>query len=73
MMHKNITPEASMWAGLKNTEEFYVSHDEYKRRVLDHPERVENLLFIYQIYLRAIKQIATYILNNYTISSDNIV
>jgi len=31
------------------------------------------LHFIYQIYLRAIKQIAPYIIQNYTIHSENIV
>jgi len=41
--------------------------------VLDHPDRVDNLLFIYQIYLRAIKQIAHSLIDNYTVQSDNIV
>lgn len=59
MLYKNITQEAPAWASLKKTEEkFFANHDEYKRRVLDHPDRVENLLFIYQIYLKTIKQIA---------------
>lgn len=40
--------------------------------MLDHPERVDNLLFIYQIYLRAIKQVAQS-LTNHTIATDNIV
>lgn len=41
--------------------------------MLDHPDRVDNLLFIYQIYLRAIKQIAHSLIDNYTVQSDNIV
>jgi hypothetical protein len=40
MMHKNITTDAQVWAGLQNNEEFYENHDEYRRRVLDHPDRV---------------------------------
>ncbi len=75
MLHKKISPEPQAWNALKipQQDEFFVSYDEYRRRVLDHPERVDNLLFIYQIYLRAIKQVAPYIINNYTINTENIV
>jgi hypothetical protein len=58
MLYKNISTEAQIWADLKSGENFFVNYSEYRRRVLDHPDRIDNLHFIYQIYLRAIKQIS---------------
>lgn len=51
---------------------FTFNHSEYSKRVLQHPERINNLLFLYEIVAKAIKEIAPVLVNNYTIRSDNI-
>ena len=71
--YKNASSEAQMWADLKASDEFFVNNESYKQRVLNHPDRVENLLFIYQIYLRAIKRISPYMMQNYTVQTENVI
>lgn len=51
---------------------FTFNHSEYSKRVLQHPDRINNLLFLYEIVAKAIKEIAPVLVNNYTIRSDNI-
>lgn len=40
--------------------------------MLDHPQRIRNLFFIYRILAKAVKEAAGYLRNNLTIQSDNI-
>jgi hypothetical protein len=40
--------------------------------VLDHPQRIKNLFFIYRILAKAVKEAAGYLRHNLTIQSDNI-
>lgn len=40
--------------------------------MLGHPQRINNLLFLYEILARALKEVAGGLINNYTIRSDNI-
>jgi ERO1-like protein alpha len=39
-------------------------------RVLTHPERIENLLFLYGLLIRSVKEVAPR-LENYVINSEN--
>ena len=59
-LHKNITTTFVEWAD-RATEEFYFSHQEYQRRVLNHPDRIDNLLFLYELLIRAVQQTIPYI------------
>jgi L-rhamnose isomerase len=52
--------------------QFHFNHSEYQRRVLDHPQRIKNLFFIYRILAKAVKEAAGYLQANLTIQSDNI-
>lgn len=40
--------------------------------MLDHPQRIKNLFFIYRILAKAVKEAADYLRHNLTIQSDNI-
>ena len=71
--YKNSS-EQSAWADLKvgiEDNQFYFNHQEYQRRVLDHPDRVKNLLFLYKILRKAIVTASPYLLHNLTVQSDN--
>lgn len=64
----------ALWAPLKNSKEtnFHFNHTEYKARVLDHPDRVANLFFIYQMLALAVKEISPYLSQNFSVQSDHI-
>jgi len=66
------TNEQSIWADLtRDQEKFHFNHTEYSKRVLDHPTRIKNLLFLYKILAKAITQAAPYLIHNFTIASDD--
>ena len=66
------TAEQNLWADLsRDQEKFHFNHTEYSKRVLSHPTRIKNLLFLYKILAKAITQAAPYLINNFTIASDN--
>ncbi len=62
--------EPNVWADLNVQDKFHFNHSEYRKRVLEHPDRIRNLLFIYQILAKAVAQAAPY-LHNFTIASDD--
>ena len=39
--------------------------------MLDHPDRIRNLLFLYRLLAKAINQAAPYLKTNFTIASDD--
>lgn len=63
-----------MWADLRGEghTQFHFNHSLYQSRVLDHPQRIKNLFFIYRILAKAVKEAAGYLRTNLTIQSDNI-
>ena len=40
--------------------------------MLDHPDRIHNLFFLYRVLAKAIKQAAPYLRNNFSLTSGNI-
>jgi ERO1-like protein alpha len=55
--YKNITTHR-MWADLRSEgghSQFHFNYSEYQRRVLDHPQRIKNLFFIYRLLAKAVK------------------
>lgn len=57
-----------MWADKGDDDNFFFNHVEYNNRVLSHPERIRNLLFLYELLIRSVKHI-TPKLENYLINS----
>lgn len=49
------------WADRGDENNFYFNHKQYKIRVLDHPDRVKNLLFLYEILIRSVQTIIPYL------------
>ena len=70
-LHKNIT-KTVQWADRNDDNRFHFNHTEYQARVLSHPDRLDNLLFLYEILARAIQQITPYLEKNQVISSENL-
>ena len=52
--------------------QFFFNHKEYKRRVLDHPDRIKNLIFLYKVLGKAIVTAAPYLRNDLAVRSDDI-
>lgn len=64
--------EQNLWADLSQDQgKFHFNHSLYTQRVLAHPERIKNLLFIYKILAKAITQATPYLIHNFTIASDD--
>jgi hypothetical protein len=66
--------QQNAWADLtmaKQEGKFNFNTTEYKERVLDHPDRIRNLLFLYRILAKAINKAAPYLKANFTIASDD--
>jgi ERO1-like protein alpha len=65
----------SAWADLRASIEdnkFHFNHSEYKKRVLDHPDRIKNLMFLYRVLGKAITTASPYLRHNFTVQSDKI-
>jgi ERO1-like protein alpha len=51
---------------------FFFNHTEYAFRVLQFPDRIRNLVFLYRILAKAVKEAAPYLRHSLNIASDNI-
>ena len=68
MLYKNVTKVAE-WADRGN-ESFFFNHHRYD---LKFPERIKNLLLLYEILMRALQKIVPYLESEHLIVSDNIL
>lgn len=69
-LYKNVT-KPSAWAD-KFDAPFYFNHHEYNSRVLSHPDRISNLLFLYELLLRSVQKVIPVLEKNLIILTDNI-
>lgn len=69
-LHKNTTKTVE-WAD-RGEESLYFDHESYESRVLSHPDRINNMLFLYEILMRAVQQITPYLEKNRIIETENI-
>ena len=60
-LHKDIKDKVVEWADRNTDNKFYFNHSQYKERVLNHPERIQNLLFLYELLIRSVQQITPYL------------
>ena len=65
----------SAWADLRTSIEdnkFHFNESEYQKRVLDHPDRIKNMMFLYRVLGKAITTASHYLKHNFTVQSDKI-
>ncbi len=58
------------WADLRDSP-FHFNESEYKHRVLDHPVRIKNMMFLYRLLAKAVVKAAPQIHSNFSIQSED--
>ncbi len=69
-LYKNVT-EPAVWADSAE-DKFVFNHKFYNERVVNHPDRVKNMLFLYELLVRSIERLSTRF-EVHRISSDDVI